>query len=1058
MSPPQAAAAAAAAVAAAAAEAAARVARESQELDTTVEFLPTPRKREREMNVGEDARATATSPIRSATSPARPSTAAAAAAAAAAETETETDAAAPAVDTHFLRKDGGNQPAVMSSIAGLREEEENSRDKAFEEALERVRQSRREIADKAAKGFEDMRAYYEAELEEVKRAGGSGSTAMPPPPPTVEAVAAAAARAESADRSAEGSRRKAFAWDLDEGAMNETLAREREARAAARENTPRDSVWPGAWNGSYSPPREVPADPPYPLPKQWTSPPKDRANLSEPPEVTYPHDEARKAAAMAAAVAAKQRADENGGVDPLLVPATTNIPMASAPFSFDSTSGAGKAKDAKSPKPTPPRPSKTQLDFEELQDKHAREVAAYKAAAERAAAASARDAAEYDSTIKKLKEEIAALERREAAAERAAETAERKAETTLASSRDLANRLQARDAEVRELGHQSAVLKEQAASEKTAAEEATRKLSNANAELNKRANELRDERMKREAFERSIADLNAKLDAMKRENIATQAKLSRAEDETSRAREKLAAATEKEKESARYALTVSKESEVVRRESAILRSSNQKSADATADAANALQAAKQEIIELRRRCKHLEKDATTRSMASAPAVVAPSQFQTQTQTRAAYASQTSSEGMRAVMRSPERAPSGRARLGPGRDRDENVDPDAPAAGRATTKDISTTSNPIWNLGGVDAADANDPGPDDLHDRSYAHVVPEQRRFVSPPRARAPADHFGPGMVPVLGAGARQPGAESYGWQNAGRVTSGNIGVGMVERSDARKEEVRAERRERAMENAAAEQRQRDAAEADAAARRRKTIADQARAAAAERDRAAAEAAAKRAAAEEAAEEARRAAYEAARDRRPTPPAVAAAAAAANAATTHAVLETAADRYSAAEAKRRGREGSGWFGGHLDGPEPVAKTGKHFVRAGAGAGVGASTDAAPWRLAAEEKRPTHAAPAADANPAAREKPRPFATTESYESWSSHLEALESRLTSLSLERDRLEGELDMMPEGAGKTIAQRRKKTECERRLEDVSHAQTEARHQLKAAHDKYQFE
>ena len=47
---------------------------------------------------------------------------------------------------------------------------------------------------------------------------------------------------------------------------------------------------------------------------------------------------------------------------------------------------------------------------------------------------------------------------------------------------------------------------------------------------------------------------------------------------------------------------------------------------------------------------------------------------------------------------------------------------------------------------------------------------------------------------------------------------------------------------------------------------------------------------------------------------------------------------------------------------------------------------------------------------------------------------------------------------MMPEGAVKTIAQRRKKTECERRLEDVSHSQTEARHQLKAAHDKYQFE
>ena len=98
----------------------------------------------------------------------------------------------PVSETHFLRKDGGNQPAVMNSIAGLfglaggassaaaaaaaAAAEEASRDAAFEEALERVRQSRRDIADKAAKGFSDMKAYYEAELRNAKTAAeGDGA-------------------------------------------------------------------------------------------------------------------------------------------------------------------------------------------------------------------------------------------------------------------------------------------------------------------------------------------------------------------------------------------------------------------------------------------------------------------------------------------------------------------------------------------------------------------------------------------------------------------------------------------------------------------------------------------------------------------------------------------------------------------------------------------------------------------------------------------------------------------------------------------------------------------
>ena len=71
-------------------------------------------------------------------------------------TEPSEPSPATAAQTHFLRKDGGNQPEVMNSIAGLfgpaeMEADEDSRDRGSRCALERVRQSRRDIADKAAK-------------------------------------------------------------------------------------------------------------------------------------------------------------------------------------------------------------------------------------------------------------------------------------------------------------------------------------------------------------------------------------------------------------------------------------------------------------------------------------------------------------------------------------------------------------------------------------------------------------------------------------------------------------------------------------------------------------------------------------------------------------------------------------------------------------------------------------------------------------------------------------------------------------------------------------------
>ena len=194
------------------------------------------------------------------------------------KTEPSEPSPATAAQTHFLRKDGGNQPEVMNSIAGLfgpaeMEADEDSRDRAFEEALERVRQSRRDIADKAAKGFSDMKAYYEAELREAKAQGLSAAPAEIPVSSVAASVAAAAAAAEAAD--AGGARRGGTAWDLDERALAASLPVPSDVSAdktrADAKTSPRDSVWPEAWRGSYSPPKE-PAPPPFPLSQAWSEP------------------------------------------------------------------------------------------------------------------------------------------------------------------------------------------------------------------------------------------------------------------------------------------------------------------------------------------------------------------------------------------------------------------------------------------------------------------------------------------------------------------------------------------------------------------------------------------------------------------------------------------------------------------------------------------------------------------------------------------------------------------------------------------------------------------
>jgi hypothetical protein len=164
-------------------------------------------------------------------------------------------------------------------------------------------------------------------------------------------------------------------------------------------------------------------------------------------------------------------------------------------------------------------------------------------------------------------------------------------------------------------------------------------------------------------------------------------------------------------------------------------------------------------------------------------------------------------------------------------------------------------------------------------------------------------------------------------------------------------------------------------------------------------------------------------------------------------TTRRALST--QPYSAAEASRKGREGSGWF--DALGETAVAERARSS----------ASSRAAPpppWLLGTETDRSSGAGGgdritgrAAAPPPAAARDARPFATADSFATWSSHVASAEARLMALSQERDQLEGELSRMPEGSGRTIEQRRKKANAEKRLDEVLKASSAARHQLKAA-------
>ena len=895
-------------------------------------------------------------------------------------TEPSEPSPASAAQTHFLRKDGGNQPEVMNSIAGLfgpaeMEADEDSRDRAFEEALERVRQSRRDIADKAAKGFSDMKAYYEAELREAKAQGLSAAPAEIPVSSVAASVAAAAAAAEAAD--AGGARRGGTAWDLDERALAASLpvpsdVSADETRADAK-TSPRDSVWPEAWRGSYSPPKE-PAPPPFPLSQAWSEPPGDRAP-ENPPEVRYPHDAAKAAEALAASVAAAQRlAEATGGGSPRASAEAARVRRSSERARGEAAAGADANPD---PDASP------------------------EALARRA---------------KRLEENLAAAERREQTAERAATDAERKAESLAAELRDAKAKLQARDAEVRELGKATAALKEGVDEAKGELGETSRKLSAANAAVARMTAEATEQGHKRAALERSVAELGGALDAAKRENIALKSKLNRAEDDVERLRTRAEESDAAAKEDAKRREALARDAEAARREGQMLRAHNQKGAQEASGLATSLQSAKEEIADLRERCRRAEREAllaATQRAGDAAAAAAQTKKQTRTEppsqtTRPARVTRdrdapaarpfSHAHGV-ALHVEPDPVPGrelpaarpfssaygGASRVEPepvpGRELpaarpfssayrgDENVPPEARktwdirAAG-VRSSDISKShagARSLWSEQAAaearaGAGTARAPGP-------TSEPAPVPVADATPPRTGPRADHLGPGMVPVRGA----------------------------ERREASVEDERAPEREGE-----------DVRDGEATAAREV-------------------AAAREAASHREAETARARA------------------------TTRVVAEQrAGSLYSAAEAAKRGREGSGWYGGYLEGgPPPPAPPAPR------------ASDPPPWILSAESSPGTAMSVGSGAFSHAHVRPSkddaPFATADSFASWSSHVAAAEARLMKLSQEKDALEGELSRMPDGAGRTIEQRRKKAEAERRLEEVCKAQSVARHQLKAA-------
>ena len=942
-------------------------------------------------------------------------------------------------ETHFLNKNELNQPDVMSSIAGIPAGQSRpSKDVQFEQALERVRASRREIAEQAAKGFEDMRAYYEKELQQERSRSASvsasmeRSTMMPPPPPRDPAAVVAAAAADDADALLAGRSAKngGVAWQLDEEALRASYP-----SANVRAGGPRspEKVWPDAWRGSYSPPKDVVAPPPFPLPRAWSGPPEDRAP-ENPPDVSYPHEAAAAAAALAAAVAAQNREEiELERARRATRAAADHYASLRSSVEFVAPSAGRAAMEARTP--TSATKAAKAADPPEMTNKATTPVSATKPPGGSPAATGSPPRENFDHVtdvgalrekIRRLQADLSACERREQTAERGITHAESKTREVQEKLREVTAKLQARDSEVRELGQAGQTLKDAGAEAKAEATDAKRELGAAKSIITRMTSEMTEKSHRLAALERSVQDLNAQMDATKREKIALASKLTRSEDENGRLREKVNAAAEREKEAARTAERLVREGDAARRETQILRLNNHKGSQEAADLSASLQAAREEIAELKRRCKHLEHAAlhvATDTAAGRSYGASPPQHREQRPPMRAISENASS------LDDPQHKPVlQKSWAQPSADVVE-----LPPAGRST-RDIAESKAPARSLWDHDTHDQR------TTTTTTTTTAPPTPPPGPPPPARVVNEsHLGPGLVPDPAHSLREEFKAEYGDEHLTRDSTSHFGPGMSLVSEREMREREAHQQRMAATRARAEAAERE----EIAAREAEEIR---RAAMAAADRTNAELAAERAkvraqleaemdrerTAAEAIERAEREAVEARRTRPKTAPPARRA--------EHAALETAADRYSAAEASRRGRDGSGWYGGVLDGngqtlPKPKPRD---------------EGEIPPWMPVTTTDGTGKRDPNATAGRPAGDS-QPFATSESLESWSSHVAAVEARLMRLSVERDELEGELGRLPEGAGRTIDERRRKQHAEHRLEELNRSMSQARNQLKQA-------
>lgn len=895
-------------------------------------------------------------------------------------------------ETHFLRKDGGNQPAVMNSIAGLfgvqggtsssdslaaaTLAEEASRDAAFEEALERVRKSRRDIADKAAKGFSDMRAYYEAELRNA-RVGGENLAQTHSQPVPLSILA----------------RPRGLVWDLDETALVRALptegerAREREEHDKLRQSM--ESVWPEPWKGSYSPPNE-PTGAPYPLAGEFTET-ADRAP-ENPPDVVYPKEAAEEVARRSLAVASAAAKESEKAVCGALASDRPSSP----PIHKTIDTGNGRPDS---------------------------EVVA------------------LANKVQALQRELVQSERREKHAERVADDAERRNEVLTTELKEANSKTQARDLESRELGRAVSVLKTEKDQAQADSVDTARQLTSVTSTCARLTAEAREFNNRRSALEREKGELVVVVNELKKENVFLKRKLSRAEGDGERLSTRVAAFEEAQKTAARENEHTQRDAEAARREVRAAKAIHELGAREVSGLSTSLQAAKDEIVEMRRRCDYLEK---TQSMAGG------GKRESQVATGG-----TMNPGRHAPAQRPFSAAYRTAAPPTPDEKAHRLDqqPPAPRPFSAAYRRADENRAPELNIfGGFQQQNKEDSSKHVPVRFGVEHVNPAGVATMS-----SQGDHLGSGMVPSPGSESREAFAGEYGDAHVGADTKDHFGSGMNVFSSF-------EGAAAAREAASAQHARVAAARADADTRLRMESAAHAAEASARAFAASEDARAKAtqaASARETMDRARFTRQESARESArglmihgvTTAP------------VTDPVLEPSPSRetqkptrYSAAEASRKGREGNGWFETLGDTTPVVSVVAQRDV-------TQRDSGLAPWlpntdtskpgpERFAEKKRVTGRASVPARGGHVTHSEAPFATSDSSSAWSSLVGAAEQRLMTLSQEKDQLEGALSRMPEGSGKTIEQRMRKANAEKRLEEVLKAASAARHQLKSANRK----